>query len=44
MSAQSLEAVARGMVAPGRGILAAPTVLAGVEGVTAISQLDNEPD
>jgi putative Mg2+ transporter-C (MgtC) family protein len=28
----------------GRGILAAPTVLAGVEGVTAIRQLDDEPD
>jgi putative Mg2+ transporter-C (MgtC) family protein len=28
----------------GRGILAAPTVLAGIEGVTAIHQLDDEPD
>src|SRR5690349_22164773 len=28
----------------GRGILAAPTVLAGIEGVTAIRQLDDEPD
>jgi putative Mg2+ transporter-C (MgtC) family protein len=28
----------------GSGILAAPTVLAGVEGVTAIRQLDDEPD
>ena len=28
----------------GRGILAAPTVLAGVVGVTAIRQLDDEPD
>ena len=28
----------------GRGILAAPTVLAGIDGVTAIRQLDDEPD
>jgi putative Mg2+ transporter-C (MgtC) family protein len=28
----------------GRGILAAPTVLAGIDGVTAIGQLDDEPD
>ncbi len=28
----------------GREILAAPTVLAGIEGVTAIRQLDDEPD
>ena len=28
----------------GRGILTAPTVLAGIEGVTAIRQLDDEPD
>jgi putative Mg2+ transporter-C (MgtC) family protein len=28
----------------GREILAAPTVLAGIDGVTAIRQLDDEPD
>ena len=28
----------------GRGILTAPTVLAGIEGVTAIRQFDDEPD
>jgi putative Mg2+ transporter-C (MgtC) family protein len=28
----------------GRGILAAPTVLAGIDGVTAIRQLDDESD
>jgi putative Mg2+ transporter-C (MgtC) family protein len=28
----------------GRGILTAPTVLAGIEGVTAIRQLDDDPD
>jgi putative Mg2+ transporter-C (MgtC) family protein len=28
----------------GRGILGAPTVLAGIDGVTAIRQLDDEPD
>jgi putative Mg2+ transporter-C (MgtC) family protein len=28
----------------GRGILTAPTVLAGIDGVTAIRQLDDEPD
>jgi putative Mg2+ transporter-C (MgtC) family protein len=28
----------------GRGILAAPTMLAGIDGVTAIRQLDNESD
>ncbi len=28
----------------GRGILTASTVLAGIEGVTAIRQLDEEPD
>jgi putative Mg2+ transporter-C (MgtC) family protein len=28
----------------GKGILAAPTVLAGIEGVTAIRQLDDDPD
>jgi putative Mg2+ transporter-C (MgtC) family protein len=27
-----------------RGILSAPMVLAGIDGVTAIRQLDNEPD
>jgi putative Mg2+ transporter-C (MgtC) family protein len=28
----------------GRGILTAPTVLAGIEGVTAIRRLDDDPD
>jgi putative Mg2+ transporter-C (MgtC) family protein len=28
----------------GRGILTAPTVLAGIDGVTAIHQLDDDPD
>jgi putative Mg2+ transporter-C (MgtC) family protein len=28
----------------GRGILTAPTVLAGIDGVTAIRQFDDEPD
>jgi putative Mg2+ transporter-C (MgtC) family protein len=28
----------------GRAILTAPTVLAGIDGVTAIRQLDDEPD
>ena len=28
----------------GRGILTAPTVLAGIDGVTAIRQLDDDPD
>jgi putative Mg2+ transporter-C (MgtC) family protein len=28
----------------GRNILTAPTVLAGIEGVTAIRQLDDDPD
>jgi putative Mg2+ transporter-C (MgtC) family protein len=28
----------------GRGILTAPAVLAGIDGVTAIRQLDDEPD
>jgi putative Mg2+ transporter-C (MgtC) family protein len=28
----------------GRGILTAPTVLAGIDGVTAIRQLDDAPD
>jgi len=28
----------------GRGILTAPTVLAGIDGVTAIRQLDEDPD
>jgi putative Mg2+ transporter-C (MgtC) family protein len=28
----------------GRGILTAPTVLAGIDGVTGIRQLEDEPD
>jgi putative Mg2+ transporter-C (MgtC) family protein len=28
----------------GRGILEAPAVLAGIEGVTSIRQLDEDPD
>jgi putative Mg2+ transporter-C (MgtC) family protein len=28
----------------GRGIMTAPTVLAGIDGVTAIRQLDDDPD
>ncbi|MDT5124816.1 MAG: putative Mg2+ transporter-C (MgtC) family protein, partial [Mycobacterium sp.] len=28
----------------GRGILNAPTVLAGIDGITAIRQLDEDPD
>jgi len=32
------------MTLSGRGILTAPTVLAGIDGVTAIRQLDEEAD
>ena len=32
------------MTLSGRGILTAPTVLAGIDGVTAIRQLDDDPD
>ena len=33
-----------GVMLAGNGILSAPTVLAGIDGVTAIRQLDEDPD